>query len=338
MLVQLNPPSSYDDKRLWQLMQDFMARARGVPGVISAAAVSGRPLSDGSTGLGLAVPGKDVAGGDVPWGTWRLVTPDYFRAMGVPLLRGRTFTDADVVAGEQMTAVVSERVVKQLFDGKDPIGRDLIVWKGQGDRHARIVGVVGDMRERGLDSAADTRRVFPVSGYELVARAGRAEHDDPHRGARAGASGRHEQPGSRCAHLRRADVRRDGGRLGSLTALHDDTARFFRAARIAAGARWHLRRAGLQRRQADDGDRGQDGAGCRRGKRAAAIVGQGLRPVLAGVGVGLLAAGALSQLMTRLLFEVAPTDFVTYALVATSILVAGVAACLVPRARQCAWT
>jgi hypothetical protein len=151
MLVQLNPPSSYDDKRLWQLMQDFMARARGVPGVISAAAVSGRPLSDGSTGLGLAVPGKDVAGGDVPWGTWRLVTPDYFRAMGVPLLRGRTFTDADVVAGEQMTAVVSERVVKQLFDGKDPIGRDLIVWKGQGDRHARVVGVVGDMRERGLD-------------------------------------------------------------------------------------------------------------------------------------------------------------------------------------------
>ena len=60
------------------------------------------------------------------------------------------------------------------------------------------------------------------------------------------------------------------------------------------------------------------------------IVGQGLRPVLAGVGIGLLAAGALSQLMTRLLFEVTPTDFATYALVATSILVAGVAACLVP--------
>ena len=57
------------------------------------------------------MPAEDVAGGAVPWGTWRLVTPDYFRTIGVPLLRGRTFTDDDVVAGEPMPAMVSERVV-----------------------------------------------------------------------------------------------------------------------------------------------------------------------------------------------------------------------------------
>ena len=141
-----------------------MTRARGVPGVISAAAVSGRPLSDGSTGSPSLCRER----------TWREATcrgargdgysPDYFRAMGVPLLRGRAFTDADVIAGEQMTAVVSERVVKQLFDGQDPIGRDLIVWKGQGDRHAGIVGVVGDMRERGLDNQPTLAVYFPYRG------------------------------------------------------------------------------------------------------------------------------------------------------------------------------
>jgi ABC-type antimicrobial peptide transport system permease subunit len=60
------------------------------------------------------------------------------------------------------------------------------------------------------------------------------------------------------------------------------------------------------------------------------IVGQGLRPVLAGVGVGLVAAGTLSQLMSRLLFGVTPIDPTTYALVAATIIGAGIVACVVP--------
>jgi len=330
MLVQLNPPSSYDDKRLWQLMQDFMARARGVPGVISAAAVSGRPLSDGSTGLGLAVPGRDVAGGDVPWGTWRLVTPDYFRAMGVPLLRGRTFTDADVIAGEQMTAVVSERVVKQLFDGQDPIGRDLIVWKGQGDRHARVVGVVGDMRERGLDRQSTLAVYFPYRG---------ANWSPAQVVLNTTTSTAALVPALRAvmSSLDRDVPISDVQTFDEMVDASVATRRFtmtllasfaLLALLLALGGIYGVLAYNVARRTTEIGVRMALGAGA--GNVLRLIVGQGLRPVLAGIGVGLLAAGALSQLMTGLLFGVTPIDFVTYALVATSILVAGVAACLVP--------
>ena len=97
---------------------------------------------------------------------------------------------------------------------------------------------------------------------------------------------------------------------------------------LALGGIYGVLAYNVARRTTEIGVRMALGAGA--GSVLRLIVGQGLRPVLAGVGVGLLAAGALSQLMTRLLFEVTPTDFATYALVATSILVAGVAACLVP--------
>jgi putative ABC transport system permease protein len=330
MLVQLNPPSSYDDKRLWQLMQDFMARARGVPGVISAAAVSGRPLSDGSTGLGLAVPGKDVAGGDVPWGTWRLITPDYFRVMGVPLLRGRTFTDADVVAGEQVTAVVSERVVKQLFDGQDPIGRDLIVWKGQGDRHARIVGVVGDMRERGLDRQPTLAVYFPYRGTSWSPAQVVLNTTTP---TAALVPALRAVMSSLDRDVPISDVQTFDEMVDASVASRRFTMTLLAsfallALLLALGGIYGVLTYHVARRTAEIGVRMALGAGA--GSVLRLIVGQGLRPVLAGVCVGLLAAGALSQLMTRLLFEVTPTDFVTYALVATSILVASVAACLVP--------
>jgi len=330
MLVQLNPPSSYDDKRLWQLMEDFMTRARGVPGVISAAAVSGRPLSDGSTGLGLAVPGKDVAGGDVPWGTWRLVTPDYFRAMGVPLLRGRTFTDADVVAGEQITAVVSERVVKQLFDGQDPIGRDLIVWKGQGDRHARIIGVVGDMRERRLDRQPTLAVYFPYRGTSFSPAQVVLNTTTP---TAALVPALRAVMSSLDRDVPISDVQTFDEMVDASVASRRFTMTLLAsfallALLLALGGIYGVLAYSVARRTTEIGVRMALGAGA--GSVLRLIVGQGLRPVLAGVGVGLLAAGVLSQLMTRLLFEVTPTDFTTYAIVATSILVAGVVACLVP--------
>jgi ABC-type antimicrobial peptide transport system permease subunit len=97
---------------------------------------------------------------------------------------------------------------------------------------------------------------------------------------------------------------------------------------LALGGIYGVLAYNVARRTTEIGVRMALGAGA--GNVLRLIVGQGLRPVLAGIGVGLLAAGALSQLMTGLLFGVTPIDFVTYALVATSILVAGVAACLVP--------
>jgi putative ABC transport system permease protein len=329
-LVQLNPPSSYNDKRLWQLMQDFMVRARAIPGVMSAAAVSGRPLSNSNTGLGIAAPGKDVAGRDVPWASWRLITPDYFRAMGVPLLRGRTFSEADAIGDGQLTAIISERAAKLLYPDQDPIGREMIVWKGQGDRRARIVGVVGNMRERGLDMQPTLAVYFPYRGTgwtpaQLVLNATTPTAALVPALRAVMASIDRDVPISDVQTFDEIVDASVASRRFTMTLLASFA---LLALLLALGGIYGVLAYNVARRTAEIGVRMALGAGA--GSVLRLIVGQGLRPVLAGVCVGLLAAGALSQLMTGLLFGVTPTDFVTYALVATSIVVASVAACLVP--------
>ena len=330
VLVQLNPNSSYDDKRLWQLIQDVMVRARAIPGVTSVAAVSGRPLADGSTGLGMGVPGTDAAGRDVPWASWRLITRDYFRTMGVPLLRGRLFDDADMIGDKQLPAIVSARVAKLLYPNQDAIGRDMIAWKGQTERTARIVGVVGDMRERGLDEQPTLAVYFPYRGVnftpsQLVLNSTAA-------------------PEALVPALRAVVTSIDRDVPISDVKTFDDIVDASVASRrftmillatfallallLALGGIYGVLAYSVARRTTEIGVRMALGA--RAGTVLGLIVGQGLRPVLVGVAVGLVVSGAASQLMTRLLFDVTPVDPITYVLVALAIIVAAVVACLVP--------
>jgi predicted permease len=330
VLVQVNPASSYDDKRLWQLIQDFMVRARAIPGVNSVAAVSGRPLSQGSTGLGIAVPGKDVEGRDVPWASWRLITPDYFRTMGVPLLRGRIFDDADMIGDKQLPAIISNRVAKLLYPDQDPIGREMIAWKGQSQRLARIVGVVGDMRERGLDEQPTLAVYFPYRGVnwtpaQLV--------------LNSTASPEALVPSLRAVmtSLDRDVPISDVQTFDEIVDASVASRRFtmillatfaLLALLLALGGIYGVLAYSVARRTTEIGVRMALGAGA--GTVLRLIVGQGLRPVVVGVMIGLVAAGALSQLMTRLLYDVTPVDPITYAIVALAIVAAAIVACLVP--------
>jgi predicted permease len=80
MLMTVTVPRSYGDERIQQVNAELIARLGELQGIVSAAAVSGRPLSRGSTGLGFSAADRaDAAGTDVPWATWRIVTKDYFR-------------------------------------------------------------------------------------------------------------------------------------------------------------------------------------------------------------------------------------------------------------------
>ncbi len=330
VLVQVNPPSTYDDKRSWQLVQDFTQRARALPGVAAVAGVSGRPLSDGSTGLGVAVPGADSGGGEVPWATWRMITPEYFRVMGVPLLRGRVFDDADVVGMNPRRAIVSERLATLLYPNQDPVGRELIVWKGQGDGHAVIVGVVGNMRERGLDQQPTLAVYFPARGttwapiqFVLNTTTATSALVPALRAVMAGID--RDVPISDVQSLDEMVDASVASRRFAMTLL---AAFALLALVLALGGIYGVLSYTVARRTTEIGVRLALGANGR--TVLALIVGQGLRPVIAGVGVGLVAAGLLSQLMTRLLFDITPTDPWTYVSVAAAILVAAVIACLVP--------
>jgi predicted permease len=136
--------------------REALQRIEALPGVEIAATVTNLPLE-----LGLDLPfniegwaesGSNSGTGD---GYWRAITPSYFTAMRIPLLRGRYFTEPDT---EQSSAVViiNEAMVRAYWPNQDPLGQHLTIGKIMGpewaDAPREIVGIVADVREQALDS------------------------------------------------------------------------------------------------------------------------------------------------------------------------------------------
>ncbi len=331
LLVQLSPPSSYDETRLGELMDGFLTRAKQIPGIQNAAAVSGRPLVPGSTGLGIGRPGHD-GGGAVPWATWRLVSPEYFQVMGVPLLRGRTFTHDDTIGpqGAARRAVISQRVAELLYPGENPIGRPIVLWKGQGDRPGEIIGVVGDVRERGLTQPPTLAVYFAYRGLnftpvQIVLHA--TEEPAALVPALRGALSEFDRqvPMSNIETLDEIVTTSVASRRFTMTLLVGFAAL---ALILALGGIHGVLAYSVERRTTEIGVRMALGATASSVLRL--IVAQGMRPVIVGLAAGLAAALVLSRVMTTLLVDVTPTDVVTYVSVAGVILAAAALACLVP--------
>jgi hypothetical protein len=86
-----------------------------------------------------------------PWAGWRIVSPGYFRAVGLRLLRGRVFDEGDQpVWGQrgqpvpQRRVVINDLLAKRIFPTEDPIGKHVILWQGQSNLDAEVIGTVGD--------------------------------------------------------------------------------------------------------------------------------------------------------------------------------------------------
>jgi predicted permease len=132
-----------------------------IPGVDSAAVTFGLPLSGTSFQLSYDVAGRPAPPPNAePRAQVRIVSPGYFATVGIPLVRGRAFSDADR-PGSPRVMVVSEETVRRYFPGEAPIGKRIdFGWGRDGDRlSGEIVGVVGDVRQHGL-SAAVTPHVY----------------------------------------------------------------------------------------------------------------------------------------------------------------------------------
>jgi putative ABC transport system permease protein len=131
-------------------MSDFFDRAlqriESVPGVEAAAVVTRVPL--GSNGLVLSFSAEGMQ--SVQYAYWDMVTPDYFRALNIPLRRGRYFSEGDSRSSPAV-ALINETLARRYFPNKDPIGQLLTVGKIEGPDFAepprQIVGVVGDVRD-----------------------------------------------------------------------------------------------------------------------------------------------------------------------------------------------
>ncbi|HUE88659.1 MAG TPA: ABC transporter permease [Vicinamibacterales bacterium] len=142
-----------------QFVERVLTRVRQTPGVRRAAASFTSPLT-GAPNRGIVVEGRPVTGpGPQDAADFQVVTPDFFHAMGATLARGRHFSEADTADTAPVT-IVNQAFVDSYFAGVDPIGRRI---QFGGTLSHEIVGIVGDMRYRSVETPADPTFYLPLT-------------------------------------------------------------------------------------------------------------------------------------------------------------------------------
>lgn len=149
-----------------EVVREGRQRLEGVPGVEDSAAACCM-LLEGGYGLPFNIEGKPPTQG--PWnggGSWRSISPGYFNVYRIPLLRGRTFTVQDTGSSEPVV-IINEKLAKQYWPKGDDLGARITIAKGLGPQYAEgpreIIGVVGDVRDDGLNNDPPPTMYVPLS-------------------------------------------------------------------------------------------------------------------------------------------------------------------------------
>jgi putative ABC transport system permease protein len=124
----------------------------------TAAIVSHLPLTGANSAAPLEIEGRPLASGDQPVANWRIISPDYFKAMGIRLIQGRTFSEHDNSEAPKVV-IINETMARRFWPGLDPIEKHMRL---QGDQTPiSVVGIVNDVRHWGLDSDTRPEMYFP---------------------------------------------------------------------------------------------------------------------------------------------------------------------------------
>ncbi|PZR72688.1 MAG: ABC transporter permease [Chthoniobacterales bacterium] len=139
----------------------LLERVKTLPGVQAVGLTHSMPLV-GDYVLGFNIEGRAaVAPSDLPSTNYYAVTPDYFRAMGIRLVRGRVFTARDDAKAPRV-AVINEMMARQHFPNEDPIGKRINITNGP-DTWREIIGIVGDIKQYGVDKATSSQSYEPFA-------------------------------------------------------------------------------------------------------------------------------------------------------------------------------
>jgi putative ABC transport system permease protein len=312
------------------LFSAYLDRVRALPGVTAAGLVSSLPLTGAWESTGFSIDGRPTPPQDRrPSAQYALVSPDYFRAMGVPVRQGRAF-DAGDRADAPRVAIVSRSAAERYWRGESPVGQRIRVFDLGS---VEIVGVVGDVRQTSLtDPVQPTLYIplaqFPVPFVSLVVRT-------------AG------EPLATAPALRRELRAVDGSvplaGVRTMRAVFDDSLAqrrfsmqlvgFFAASALmlAAVGLYSVIAQGVGQRSSEIGIRMALGA--LPGDVLRLVLRQGLALAAVGVALGTAAALAAARLMRSQLYEVSPADPVTFAAVAAALLGVALLATLIPARR-----
>jgi putative ABC transport system permease protein len=323
-------PTDTQSVRAAQLLKDFLSQLRTMPQITSAAVVHIRPLQGAGTGMGFGAADRpDATGKEIPWAGWRIISNDYFKTLGLSLLAGRDFTEQDRI-GQPWKVIISKRIADLLWPREDAVGRQLVMWKGQGQSSGEVVGVVADMRDWGLTDDPTYSVYLPVYGTTLSpaqlvlnTTLSKATLVPMLRSVLAGLDP--SVPVSRATTL--DEIIGDSVAARRFTMMLLGALAVIALVLALAGIYGVLSYAVSQRRS-EMGLRMALGASGRSVLKL--VMFQGMRPVMIGLVIGIGGALALSRLMTSLLFGMTPADVPTYAVVAALLAGAAALACYVP--------
>jgi putative ABC transport system permease protein len=319
--------------------QEVLRRVSGLAGVEQAAVGSAASLPMNSTSRNQSIfiiENRATESERVPVAEVASVSSSYFDVLKIPLKRGRVFTELDNSKGQRV-AVVNEALARQYWPDADPVGQRIKLGSGRtlrnGAADLTIVGVVGDIRSDGFDTASAPRIYVsepqaPAYGSVVYLRTA----DDP------GVLGQ--------AIRREVQAVDPGVPVFAIRTMDDVVARTLAARRFAlellgvfAAVAFLLAAIGIygvmaytfSRRIGEIGLRMALGA--QRSDILKIVLGEGARMVVFGVAAGLIGSAMLTRFLQTMLFEIKPTDPITFGVLTALLVSVALLACLIPAQR-----
>ncbi len=319
--------------------RDFQARllekAQSQPGVLSAAISTTFPLNPRGSisrpfNREFKIEGSPLADGELaPQADIRIISSDYFNTIRLPLIRGRVFTETDKDKAP-LVAIINQTMAQHRWGDEDPIGRRVSF--DRGEHWVTIVGIVGDVKQYGLGAGITDELYAPMAqatnGNTLLVRTA----SDPMTMARVmreivyGVDSETAVDSVQTLEQARDESLASPRLTTILMSLFAGLALVITSAGIAG-----VMALSVSQRTNEIGIRMALGATS--GRVMAMVMRQGMTMVVAGLGIGVVGALAMTRLMTSLLFSVEPTDPVTFLAVGTVLIAVAALSCFIPARR-----
>jgi putative ABC transport system permease protein len=315
-----------------RFFRDYTDRVRQIPGVAAAGAVSIAPVTRDGFGGSFTIYGRPE-GADEGNAQVRSITPGYFEALTIPLTAGRRFTTQDIEDGPRV-ALVSEAAARRFWPGENPVGKQLRLHVNEAARTVReIVGVVGDVRTRGMEIEPAPVVYVPHTQYgpEAMTIAVRTQGEPMEVVPQLKAALKTLGPGVAISRARTMEdlVSRNVAEPRFRTLLLSVFALVSLV--LAAVGLYGVVGFSVSQRRSELGLRMALGADPHDVLRL--VMREGMTPVAAGIFAGLAGAALVARVMTTLLFGVDAFDPVTFAGVAGALTAVALAACYIPARR-----
>ena len=334
MTVDLNWSKYKEAEQRRRISNQLLEKVQSQPGVLAAAISSSYPMDPDAAGGGwnqpMLIEGRPQREGErPPLSAIRSISPDYFKALGIPLVAGRVFTDAD---NEKVpdVAVINRAAARHYWRDENPIGRRVSF--DNGEHWVKVLGIVGDVREFGLDKEPGDELYLaqaqsPMLGSIVV----RTSQDGMNVANQMRRAIFEVDPQTAIPNVETMEHARNASMasprvmtnlLGIFAGLALAIAAFGIGGILALTVNQRLNEIGIR-----------VALGAKPGDLLSMILGQGMTLVVVGLTIGLVSAMGLTRVMKALLFQVEPTDPLTFAGVSLVLGAAALLACYVPARR-----